>query len=397
MTTWKPYIFEGREFLDARKIQSWEDIANAYPGVQIPRSEQNKPYLRSSYQEDEWSWTGYEPPSPWNPTWPSDPFTPPEGTPPVDPPDGGNPCEADDTCKYLGIYGPKIVECGGEGWYKSVLVTEGCAAVPGYVSWSAPRGNIRAVGVGARWTAPECCNGDVIIIEAVSAGCRAEFPVTLDCVDCCEQFSLTGAATVNPGATWTGTINPPCPGATCEVVSNSGCTLACVIDDAGSQVQVTTDANDCGSFTVTVTESGGLVEGCQGYSATKAVRINNTGQGGSWTSLGSPTNCTAAGTCCSSATGTCTCGTLVGVPLGCVVDECKYNGVGGTGTLCMCVNAPWCCTSPLSTRPCSTACPNPCGQSCATTCPAPSCPIPPGSWTGECKIQWTSQEWRCAC
>lgn len=221
----------------------------------------------------------------------------------------------------------------------------------------------------------------------------------IDCrptVDCCDAFSLTGSNTINPGGSWIGTISPPCPGAACEVVSNSGCSITCIVDEAGSQVEVIPDPNDCGSFTVTVTEEGDIGDGCSAHSASKTVRINNTGQGGSWTTVGSPTNCTAGGTCCSVGSGSCDCAPIGGVPIGCTVDECRYNGVG-VGTLCMCANDPACCTTPGSTRPCQTLCPNPCGQSCGTTCPAVSCNIPPGTWTGECQIQWNSQEWRCAC
>lgn len=36
----------------------------------------------------------------------------------------------------------------------------------------------------------------------------------VDCLQCCEPFTLTGDDTVNAGTTWVGTISPACPGAT---------------------------------------------------------------------------------------------------------------------------------------------------------------------------------------
>jgi hypothetical protein len=47
----------------------------------------------------------------------------------------------------------------------------------------------------------------------------------VDCKDCCDSFTFTGDATVNPNATWSGTLSPGCEYATVSVASNSGCTL----------------------------------------------------------------------------------------------------------------------------------------------------------------------------
>ena len=380
MTTWKPYIFEGREYLEARKIQSWEDIAAQYPGVAIPRSELNKPYTKENYQVDEWSWPGWDPPElywPDPPTW--------------DPPGGGNPCEIDDECTYLDIFGPSVAECGKRYWFTNLLVIKGCTLPPGFVlGWTASAGEILSIAVGMKWRAPDCCHGDKVTICANGPGCEACIEVTLDCEVCCAEFTLSGAATVNPSSTWVGTIDPPCPGATCEVTSNSGCTLECTVDETGTQVLVTLGGSDCGSFTVTVTEAGKISDGCAEYSDSATVRINDTGQGGSWQAYGA-----GNGSCC--AGGACTCNPVGGVIIGCIVGQYRYLGVANPGTSCMCVNAPWCCTSPLTTRPCDVSCANPCGQSCATTCPSVSCGIPPGTFTGECKITWTAQEWKCSC
>jgi hypothetical protein len=98
--------------------------------------------------------------------------------------------------------------------------------------------------------------------------------------DWCGEISISSPATVNPGTDWNGTISPADLDTTCSVSSNSGCSLGCYVSADGSEVIVPVGPNHCGSFTVTITQpaSGGCPEG----SATKAVRIKNTGQGGAW-------------------------------------------------------------------------------------------------------------------
>lgn len=100
--------------------------------------------------------------------------------------------------------------------------------------------------------------------------------------DCCESFTVTEDQTVvDPGGVATFTINPPCPGATCEVTSNSGCTLGCSVSPSGKSVVVVVGASDCGTFTVTVT-SVGTTECPEESDTSGGVKINNTGQGGAW-------------------------------------------------------------------------------------------------------------------
>lgn len=98
----------------------------------------------------------------------------------------------------------------------------------------------------------------------------------VDCEGCCPDSGLSGPATVNPDAAWVGTVSEPCPGGTCEAVSNSGCAFPCAVNSLGTQVTVAVGADDCGSFTVTLTDS------CEENSWSAEVRINNTGQGGEW-------------------------------------------------------------------------------------------------------------------
>jgi hypothetical protein len=381
MTTWKPYIFEGRDYLDARKINSWEDLVAQYPGVDIPRSELNKPYARENYQADEWSWPGWEPPPIYWPEWP--PQYP-------NPPGGGNPCEAEDECKYLGIVGPTVVECDAEVWFKNVLVWEGCTLPPGtlMVGWSASCGEIRAVGVGARWRAPECCDGTVCEICASGPGCQACIEVTLDCVSCCEELEITGDATVNPGATWTGTIigaGKCCTELDLQVTSNSGCTIGGAMDEFCTEVAVGVGADDCGGFTVTITD---LTENCSA-SASFSVRINNTGQGGSWT----------AGAQCSIN------------PPGCnapFTGACYNHGVGINGN-CIIGLSKWvyhyqpCSTNLEGWMPCGTGCQV---EHCPTSCAGATCSgVPyntrpcPCTGAGYQGWWWDSRvdTWECVC
>jgi hypothetical protein len=98
----------------------------------------------------------------------------------------------------------------------------------------------------------------------------------VDCEDCCRDTVISGAPTVNPDSPWVGSIYEPCPGGTCEAVSNSGCGLPCAINPFGTQATVAVGPDHCGSFTVTVTDS------CRENSFSAVVRINDLGQGGEW-------------------------------------------------------------------------------------------------------------------
>jgi hypothetical protein len=120
-----------------------------------------------------------------------------------------------------------------------------------------------------------------VVTDAVGQVYETEHQL-INCSGCCDVFTLSGSSTQNPGTTWEGTLDIPCPGATCEVSSNSGCAFGCSMSPDGSTVSVVVGANDCGSFTVTVTYNQ---QDCEGISASIVVRINNTGQGGTWNLL----------------------------------------------------------------------------------------------------------------
>ena len=390
MTTWKPYIFEGREYFEARKIQSWEDIVNQYPGVQIPRSELNKPYLWENYQVDEWSWPGWDPPNLW---WPE--------LPPWlwDPPGGGNPCEADDECKYLGIVGDTEADCEEELWYKNVLVWIGCTLPPGIiVGWSATCGEILSVSaIGARWKAPEW--PATCTICAVGPGCESCIDVTVTCPDCCEQFTLSGPDTVAAGNNWVATISPACPGLNCTdhvtVVSNSGCTgLTCSINAAGSQLTIGGTSGKCGQIDVTITKPQ---PGCDPDPVVASDSFRITGAG-TWKYLTDSGNLCYSG--CGGGDGTCggghcNCGSIVDYPAPCISEPYKYGTGADLYTGNNACRDSWTrqCKGKADPSDCIDCTPPPCGSAKSCTVPPPTCGG--GAPCSACGY-WVC-EWKCTC
>lgn len=274
----KPYLLGEMDYLKTYKIKTWED-GDPTRQDDSEYSEFQKPY---HYDEDEpedyawWEWT-------WpNPTWPP---IPPVTTPDV--PVG--PCSVDEDCVFAKIIGSGTMQCGQCRMYSQFHYYIGCTSAPWWAafgSWKLTGGNgdchIQSQGPVM---ATVCCSSvastqTITLTYEGPLGCVDSMNIVVTCEECCEEFTLTGNNTVNPGATWTGTISPACPSAECSVVSNSGCTLTCTVNGTGSQVTVTPGGSDCGSFTVTVTDAS-VGEECTSE-ATKEVRINNTGQGGSW-------------------------------------------------------------------------------------------------------------------
>lgn len=140
------------------------------------------------------------------------------------------------------------------------------------------------------------------------------------------QPVVTGEEAVNPGTDWVGTIQPAAPNALCSASSNSGCTLECYVSADGSEVIVPLEPNQCGSFTVTVTRDS---PDCGASTASKTVRINNTGQGGSWTVI----DCFQGG-CPSWPPGPCI-NNCTGYNMPCPGTPAIYNGkykIGGGGS-----------------------------------------------------------------
>ncbi len=194
------------------------------------------------------------------------------GVSPYDDDDGLPGQEHCDSCK---IVGPASVECG-DAWIGQIIPSQ-CA---GFIAFGlgvedGESFETVATSAGAIVVAVPASASSATLLICSSGGLHGVtccIEVAIDC--CCTQFSLTGAGTVNAGSTWTGTISPACPSAECSVVSNSGCSLSCTLNEAGSQVQVGTAGGDCGGFTVTVTDPRA---GCS-ITDSKFVTIN----GGSW-------------------------------------------------------------------------------------------------------------------
>ena len=288
MSKRRPYIYEDREWLEIATIQEKQDVQSD----EVPLSELDQPYQFGNDEDD--TYQSYETDSPGC----CGPWGPP-GLPPPDPiPQPENPCDSGDGCNFVVILGPDKVECDEEVWFRSLHVVYGCDPASfedAFLIWEASAGEIlnpgeTGLGVGMRWKAPSCCDGQIVRITATaqSGDCQDEHFVELDCAACCEQFEIVGPDTVNAGSTWAGSITPPCPGAECTVSSNAGCPMTCTVNPDGSTVSVPVGAKNCGSFTVTVTEDTSTPQkqedNCPGESASKTVRINdNSG----WIACGS--------------------------------------------------------------------------------------------------------------
>lgn len=206
------------------------------------------------------------------------------------------------------------------------------------------------------------------------------------CLDCCDEMTLTGDDTVNPGSTWTGTISPSCGDLECSVVSNSGCSLSCNVLAGGAQVTVAVGANDCGSFTVTVTD---VTDDSCVETASKTVRINNTGQGGAWVNIDF---FAGVNTCRNDCGGDPMRTSTDGFTQNCI--DGKYR-VGAWNSAIGNMSC-WCCYA------CDTGCsaddPHP--DKCATIC----LDCPATDWCGECTgtyrgnyTTWGLWEWKCTC
>jgi hypothetical protein len=130
--------------------------------------------------------------------------------------------------------------------------------------------------------------GEVVVHVLDSRGYQAltRHPL-VDCKECCDTFTLSGASSVNPGAEWTGTISPCCEDVERSAVVDCGSVSVSLSPD-GCTVTATVGDTACGTFTVTVTQD---VDGCDEQEASLGVMINNTGQGGAYEARGAGTWC----------------------------------------------------------------------------------------------------------
>ena len=267
----KPYLTHNYRTMMKKKTQEEYYFHELH---EDPMSELLKPYWRDpDIPGFGWEYMG---PGWWE--WP--PFSYPGGggfgaggdTGPYDDDEGLPPGEGCTECK---IVGPASVECG-DAWIGQIIPSQ-CA---GFIAFGL------GLEEGESFETVATHTGAIVVAVPASAssatmlicssggetGVTCCLEVAIEC--CCTQFALTGAGTVNPGNSWVGTISPACPSAECSVVSNSGCSLSCSLNEAGSQVTVGTGGGDCGGFTVTVTDPR---DGCS-ITDSKFVTIN----GGSW-------------------------------------------------------------------------------------------------------------------
>lgn len=188
-------------------------------------------------------------------------------------------------CPSVNVQGKASVFCGqvwvGEvtpstkcvNWCKVIGIDASCFVVPGAVVVVVPNDVVGNFHV--------CVNsGYTEDTRRTRIYCSNE--VEVQC--CCEEFELTGNNTAGQNDTWTGTITPACPGATCDVTAGGGGDdedYSCEVSEDGSEVYVTTSSDACAYFTVTVTapSRGG---NCTQYTASKGVRIS---AGSQWCSL----------------------------------------------------------------------------------------------------------------
>jgi hypothetical protein len=379
----KPYIYEHLEWLEIFQRKDWND-PTINPDDLAEYSELQRPYAlpdgEDSYPAWEWTWPDLN--------WPD--------IPPIIQPDPiKSPCSLDDDCAAVGIVGPDDMECGDCYTYTHVHVIMSCEPAwwMAFGSWTLESetqdGKCYLLFSGPIM-ATVCCEdaayGSAILTYEGPLECSDSMQIVVSCDTCCgeEGWTLTGADTVVQGNTWTGTISPACPGTTCEVSSNSGCSLSCNVNDAGSEVTVGTAGTDCGQVTVTITNPGG--ENCVNPTATANFRITG---GGNWDLKETSTDLCQSG--CGGGDGSCggahcNAGGAIDNPAPCVSEPYKY-GSGCTGGNPPCCMNTWTRQCKGTIAGCVACTPPPCGpglKSCSTPYYCSSC-------------GWWRCEWKCSC
>ena len=232
--------------------------------------------------------------------------------------------------------------------------------------------------------------GDYAEIIVQTTDAKADQAITkhmlVDCAGCCDPFTITGSGTVNPGSTWTGTVDPCCPDLTSDHVTvTADCVTATVsVTSDGCSVYVTPDTDSCGTFTVEVTlpASGD----CPEITTSIMVRVNNTGQGGTWAYDQSSTDLGLSGClACNCGGGVTNYGTY------CDIGAYRYGGYNATpGQYCTGTVTAQC-------RGIGTGACNPCGGSWGTNiCGWSHGGCNPSN--ADClKWSWWRCNWECSC
>lgn len=273
----KPWMATEMPFLQQYRQKTFED-GNEETGGYAKYSELQRPYLYDENVPPEYIW--------WEFIWPDINFPDIPTTPdtPI------NDCTVDEDCQFAKIIGSGEMQCGQCKTFSQFHYWVGCTIAPWWAafgSWKlegSPDGECKLISSGPVM-ATVCCS-DVAATQTLTLiyegplSCVDSLEIVATCdEECCSEFEISGLGTVNAGSDWTGTISPACPGATCEVTSNSGCTgLTCEVNGAGSSVTVSGTTGKCGSFTVTVTDGGAE---CGINTASIDVRI--IGGAGGWT------------------------------------------------------------------------------------------------------------------
>ncbi len=266
----KPYMWHPLEWLEFSTRKDWND-PTVNPDDLMEYSELQRPYALpdgvDSYPAWEWSWPTL--------SWPD--------LPPIVVPDPGpSPCNIENSCGAVGIIGPSEMLCEKCYPYTAAWVFLSCGDAPWWAALSSWHLEPNETGcyllfpdpiLIATVCCPEAASGTFTLFFEGPLECSDSIDVEVTCDDdgCCDDMVLTGASTVTAGSTWFGQISPACGDATCNVVSNSGCSLSCNINERGSQVTVATGGSDCGAFTITVERAA---EGeCELRTASVGVRI----------------------------------------------------------------------------------------------------------------------------
>lgn len=370
----KPYLAGKQEYFSLYRHQTWEDGDPSGDKQLSEYSEFQKPYLYDEDIPEDYSW--------WENTWPDFPTIPITAPDPIT-----HPCSADDFCNFAAITGTDSMKCPGVYVFTQLHVWIGCTVAPWWAAfgtWELEPGDpgvilLSSNPVTATIQITDSAGDGTAKLIYYGPGCTATKEIPFTCDACCD-FEILGSATVNPGTTWTGTIQPGCVDTTCGVTSNSGCTLSCELKADGTKVYVDVGAADCGTFVVTVTKAA---EGnCAEHAVSFAVRINNTGQGGAWNSIAGYDDGPCSNPPCAGGAGTTDYGST------CIDSETGHRY--GTGATCG-ANITYECRGETPTCPVDHNDAPPCVSGELNPCSS-------GHANFKCTIwKWDECEWVCSC
>jgi hypothetical protein len=233
--------------------------------------------------------------------------------------------------------------------------------------------------------------GEVIVGVTDASGQVATTSHPLvDCKDCCDSFTITGSATMNPDTSQVLTVAPCCQDAEVTISGPDCGGVTTSLSPDGCSLTVTTGATACGTFTVTVFQN---LEDCSLVTGTFTIRINNTGQGGAW-SFDS-----AVATDCDGGSCDCRCATTTLAYAPCVDDDTgqKYGTNNGATFDCS-VNFGYGCTNATAGCDVGAGPWPPCFSDPGGQCVAACGVCEPPNVEAQCidKV-WHKCNWSCSC